>query len=253
MVIGDRICRYMEGGRIAASAPAPFVSMELRDENAYGGIDVWTDPKMPLAYPRNKLGKGFVVKANPKSLLDLPLPNQEDPKDRISAERLCIQEMKFWEKQPVPAGLGWVSKTAPPRSGLAGVMPGDEPLEKEIREAAAQVLDKKNRELYLNNPLPRMDFLYFNGAALALPYLEGGESIRLENLTPHGLLEFTLPTEAPKVHIDMGQGPQEPPSVLHTVQIRGEDMQIDLVWRACVPYPGLDWLPQMTTFEMKVE
>jgi hypothetical protein len=253
LVLGDRMCRYVEGGRIAASAPAPFASMELRAERAYGGVDVWSDPKMPMAYPRNPLGKGFAVRHNPKSLHDLPLPNIEDPKDRISAERLCIGEMKFWEKQPLPAGLGWISKSAPPRSSLAGVMPGDEALEKELREANAALLDKKNRELYLAHPLPRMDFRYFNGAYLSVPYLAGGETLRLENLTPEGTLEFKLPVDVPKVHIDMGLGPQEPLAVLHTVQIRGEDRQIDLVWRASVSYPGPDWLPQMTKLDLSVE
>jgi hypothetical protein len=253
MVIGDRVCRYVEGDRIAATAPTPFASMELRGENAYGGVDVWTNPKMPMAYPRNPLGKGFVVKANPKSLYNLPLPNLEDPKDRVSAERLCIEEMKFWEKQPVPAGLGWMSRVAPPRSNLLGIMPGDAALEKQFREAAAQVLDKKNRELYLAHPIPPIDFRYFNGAYLSLPYLTGGESVRLENLTPEGLLEFTVPADPPKVHIDMGLGPQDPVPVLHTLQIRSEDKQVDMVWRASVAYPGLDWLPQMTSLELTVE
>jgi len=253
LVLGDRLCVWAEGGRIAASAPAPFVSLELRHENAYGGVDVWSDPKMPYAYPRNALGKGFVVKHNPKSLQGLQLPNLEDPQDRISAERLCIREMKFWEKQPLPAGLGWYPKTAPPRSGLAGVMPGDEAMEKELRDANAALLDKKNRELYLAHPLPRMDFRYFNGGALSLPYLSGTEGIRLENLTPEGLLEFQLSGETPKVRIDMGLGPQEPAAFLHTVQIRGEDRQVDLVWRASVEYPGPDWLPQMTRLDLTVE
>jgi len=253
LVMGDRICRYVDGGRIAASAPAPFATMDLKAENAYGGVDVWSDPKMPMAYPRNPLGKGFAVKHNPKSLFDLQLPNIEDPKDRMSAERLCIQDMNFWEKQPLPAGLGWVLKTAPPRSSLAGVMPGDEALEKELREANAALLDKKNRELYLAHPLPRMDFRYFNGAYLSVPYLAGGEMIRLENLSPEGTLEFRLPIDVPKVHVDMGLGPQDPPAILHTVQIRGEDRQIDLVWRASVSYPGMDWLPNMTKLDLTVE
>ena len=160
--------------------------------------------------------------------------------------------MKHWEKQPTAAGLGWTSKTAPPRSRLAGVMPGDEALEKELIAANAALLDKKNRDLYLANPLPRMDFRYFNGGALSLPYLAGTETIRLENLTPEGVLEFNLPGGIPKVHIDMGLGPHDPQPVLHTVQIRGEDRQVDLVWRASVPYPGLDWLPQMTSLELTV-
>lgn len=253
LVVGDRICRFVEGGRIAATAPAPFAVMELRGENAYGGVDVWSDPKVPMAYPRNHLGKGFVVKPNPKSLHNLPLPNIEDPKDRITAERLCIQEMTMWEKQPLPTGLGWASKMAPPRSSLAGVMPGDVALEKELREANAALLDKKNRDLYMANPLPRMDFRYFNGAFLTAPYLAGDETIRLENLTPEGLLEFRLPGDVPKMRIDMGLGPQDPSSVLHTVQIRGEDRQVDMLWRACVPYPGMDWLPQMVKLDLTVE
>ena len=82
LVVGDRICRQVDGGRIAASQPVPFATMDLKAENAYGGVDVWSDTKMPYAYPRNPLGKGFVVKPNPKSLFNLPLPNIEDPKDR---------------------------------------------------------------------------------------------------------------------------------------------------------------------------
>ena len=51
----------------------------------------------------------------------------------------------------------------------------------------------------------------------------------------------------------MGLGLLEPEAVLLTVQIRGEDRQLDLVWRACVSYPGLDWLPNMTHLDLTVE
>ncbi len=255
LVVGDRTCRFADGGRIAASAPSPFATMELRSENAYGGVDVYSDPKMAFAYPRNKLGKGFVVKPTPKSLFNLPLPNLEDPKDRITAERLCILEMKNWEKQPLPAGFGWYSKYSPPRMNLMGVMPADVPLEKELREANAALLSGKNKELYLNNPLPKMDFRFFNGAApgLSMPYLTGTEGVRLENLSPEGVLEFQLPGETPKVRIDMGQGTQEPQAFLHTVQIHGETRQVDMVWRASVTYPGPDWLPEMTMLDLSLE
>jgi hypothetical protein len=255
LVIGDRICRYVDGGRIGATAPAPFESMELKAENAYGGVDIWSDTAVPQAYPRNPLGKGFVVKATPKTLSSLPLPNLEDPRDRISAERLCIQEMKHWARQPLPAGLGWQSKYCHPRMALLGVMPADEKLEAELREANAALLKGKERELYLANPLPRMDFRFFNGAAAgqSFPYLAGDEGVKLENLTPEGVLEFQLPGETLKVRVDMGLGPQEPHAVLHTVQIHGEARQVDLVWRACVPYPGPDWLPEMKNLELEVE
>jgi hypothetical protein len=255
LVVGDRLCRYVEGGRIAATPPAAFATMDLRNENAYGGVDVYTDPKLAYAYPRNNLGKGFVVKPLPKTLFNLMLPNLEDPKNRITAEKLCLLDFKNWEKQPAPVGFGWASKYSDPRNKLLGVMPADEKLEQELRAANAALLDKKNRDLYLANPLPRMDFRFFNGAApgQSFPYLTGTETIKLENLTPEGNLEFQLPGDRPKVLVDMGLGPQAPESFLHTVQIHGETRQIDMVWRACVTYPGPDWLPEMKTLDLTVE
>jgi hypothetical protein len=252
LVVGDRLCRWMEEGRIAATPPEPFAVMDLRYENAYGGVDLHSDPTLPFGYPRNPLGKGFVVKATPKTLRDLPLPNVEDPKARLGAGNLCIQDIKLWEKQPLPAGLGWFPKLWRPRALLAGTMPGDEKLEAELRTAYASILPPDQKELYLKHRLPKMDFRFFNGASQGLdfPYLAGTEKIVLENLTPEGRLEFTLPGERPQVRIDIGMGPQEPESVLHTVQIHGEENQVDMVWRAAIPYPGMDWLPQMTKLEL---
>jgi hypothetical protein len=63
------------------------------------------------------------------------------------------------------------------------------------------------------------------------------------NLDPQGKLEFQLPGERPKVSVDLGQGAQEPPVVLHTVMMRMEERQVDLLWRCAVPYGGLDSLP----------
>jgi hypothetical protein len=254
LVVGDRMCRWLEGGRIAATPPEPFAVMDLRYENAYGGVDLYSDPALPFGYPRNPLGKGFVVKATPRTLRDLPLPNVEDPKARLGAGNLCIQEIRNWEKQPLPAGLGWFPKLWRPRALLAGTMPGDEKLEEELRTAYASVLSPSDKELYLKHRLPRMDFRFFNGASpgLDFPYLSGTEKIVLENLTPEGRLEFALPGEKPRVGIDIGFGLQEPESVLHTVQIHGEEGQVDLVWRAAIPYPGTDWLPQMTKLDLTI-
>jgi hypothetical protein len=41
--------------------------------------------------------------------------------------------------------------------------------------------------------------------------------------------------------------------VLHTVVIRIEDRQLDLVWRAAFPYPGPDWLPQLKKMEILIQ
>jgi hypothetical protein len=97
-----------------------------------------------------------------------------------------------------------------------------------------------------------MDFRFFNGASAGLsrPYLKGGEAVNTENLSPEGRLDFHLPADAPRIGLDIGSGIEAPDVVLHTVQIRLEERQVDLVWRAAVPYAGRDWLPQMRRMQV---
>jgi hypothetical protein len=108
--------------------------------------------------------------------------------------------------------------------------------------------------VYEANPLPVVDFRFFNGASpgLSLPYLAGDETVSLTHLTPEGNLSFQLPGDRPAITLDLGDGVQEEPVVLHTVQIRADDGAVDLVWRAAFPYPGLDWLPEMKKSEVTV-
>jgi hypothetical protein len=95
--------------------------------------------------------------------------------------------------------------------------------------------------------LPGFDVRFNSGASrgLMFPYLGGNETFQLTNLTPEGSLVFQLPGETPRMIMDIGLGENELKPVLHTVCIRLEDMQADLVWRGAHPYPGLDWLPEM--------
>ena len=100
-----------------------------------------------------------------------------------------------------------------------------------------------------------MDFRFFNGAlsGLAVPYLRGGETVRTGNLTPDATFSFAVLTETVKIGVDIGQGISEPEVVMHTVMIRMEDRQVDLVWRGAVPYAGPEWLPQMPKLDIFVE
>ena len=45
--------------------------------------------------------------------------------------------------------------------------------------------------------------------------------------------------------LDIGLGENELKPVLHTVCIRVEEIQLDMVWRGAHEYPGVDWLPEM--------
>lgn len=252
LVVGDRVAYLAQDRGPSFTDPLPFETIELRYERAYGGIDVFSNKSVPFPYPRNLLGRGFVVTKTSVEKIDLP--NLEDPHDRLTPERLCIEEYPKWEQQPLPAGLGWFPKTWMPRARLAGILPADRQVEQQLREAYAQLVPADQRQAYLKHSLPDMDFRFFNGASpgLAVPYLQGGEEIVAENLTPEGMLAFRLPVEKPDVGLDIGFGVQTAEVAIHTVMIRMDDRQVDLVWRAAFSYPGPDWLPQMRKMEVLV-
>jgi hypothetical protein len=254
-VIGDRVSRYREGGDPAFTEPMPVAVVELKYENAYGGVDIYSDPKIPCAYPRNYLGKGFAVGKNKRAVDNLALPNLEDPKDLLTPSRLSCGEVKHWERQPMPQGFGWFFKCWRPRALLAGVLPADRAFEQEMRAGFAKFLPPAERKAYEESKLPDMDFRFFNGASqgLALPLLSGDEQVRLTNLTQDGDTSFQLPGESPRIGLDLGEGAKESSVVLHTVMIRMEDRQVDLVWRAAFPYGGPDSLPKLQKMEVLVQ
>jgi hypothetical protein len=254
-VIGDRVVRYASGRAPVFTDPEPFSEMPLQYELAYGGIDVFSDLKIPYPYPRNPLGRGFVVANTAKSLENVSLPNLEDPAALLTAPELCLGEYARWEMRPMPTGFGWFPKVWYPRALLAGVLPRDRAVEQELRQAYAQLIpDAKQREAYLKHGFRDMDFRFFNGASqgLALPYLSGGETVVTENLSPAGRVTFQLPTEAPRIGLDIGEGVHEPEVALHTVMIHMDEGQVDLVWRGAVAYRGPDWLPEMPKTELLV-
>ena len=255
VVTGDREARYVAGRAPIFTDPMPFHTMSLQYERAYGGTDVYSDRKVPYPYPRNPLGRGFVVRNTQESVDRLPLPNVESPHALVTPEQLCLDEYAAWETRPVPAGFGWFPKVWLPRAQLAGVMPLDRPIEQELRKAYAELLPVEQRDAYLTHGLRDMDFRFFNGASAgcAFRFLTGNEAIATENLTPQGRLDFRLPGQAPLIGLDIGEGVQQPEVVLHTVMIRLDDGQLDLVWRGAVPYRGPDWLPEMRRMEVFVD
>jgi hypothetical protein len=254
LVLGDRVARYNGKSDPIFTDPQPFETMDLRYERAYGGVDIYSQPKMQCIYPRNHLGRGYAVANSQRSVENLPLPNIEDPKDPLTPARLCVGNFMEWERQPMPQGFGWTERTALPRASYAGVMPSRRALEQEIRKAYAALLSPGQREVYEQAKTPDMDFRFFNGASpgLVLPFLSGNEPVTLMNLDPQGKTEFHLPGERPRIGLDIGQGVQEPPVVLHTVMIRLDERQVDLLWRGAVSYAGLDSLSELKKMDIEI-
>ena len=80
-VFGSRVARLGERGDLVFTAPVRFETMEIRYEFAYGGIDVFSDRKVAYPYPRNPLGRGFVIARRAEMVDSLDLPNIEDAAD----------------------------------------------------------------------------------------------------------------------------------------------------------------------------
>jgi hypothetical protein len=254
LVIGDRTAHYRPGGAPVFSDPVPFLDMPIRYERSFGGVDINSDRKLACAYGRNHLGRGFAIRNAPETVQGLELPNIEHPTDRLTPDRLCCGHFVHMDELPAPQAFGWYMKSWRPRSLLAGVMPANATFARELRQAYRQVVPAEQRAMYDQTELPAMDFRFFNGASdgFVLPYLRGDETVRAWNLTPEGELGFVLPGERPRIEVDVGFGSQTPVVALHTVMIRMDDREVDLVWRGAVSYPGPDWLPEMHKLDCEV-
>lgn len=121
------------------------------------------------------------------------------------------------------AGFGPVPAERPPRASLAGTY------------------DTSWRKERL--PLLPLDFdERFHQCApedqQASPHLRGGERVRLTNLTPGGLLEFSLPEVSLTFCTEMGGEVVEHPSLLHTVILEPDLFRVQLVWHTSLACHG---------------
>jgi hypothetical protein len=253
-VIGSRKCRFQAGRPPLFTDPEPFTEMDIRYDLAYGGKDKRGPGGQPWSYPRNDMGKGVALKNIRESVDGLELPNLEDPADLLRPETLVLDAPEAWPRMPMPAGLGWFQRTWYPRSFFAGAAPGHIAPGTVTKEEYLGYVMKDHIALAKSLKLPGFHPRFLQGASpgLAFPPLSGGESIKLKGLTTEGMLQFRLPGEVPRLVLDIGFGPKTMEPALHTVIIRGEDRQVDLVWRGSQAYPGVEWLAEMKTLEAEV-
>jgi hypothetical protein len=246
-VIGDRRCVHRTNKPPAFTDPTLFAEMEIRYDRAYGGSDEKSSPPLLFVYPRNHRGTGVALKNVAEVVEGLPLPNLEDPNDLLTPERVILGEPECWNQQPLPQGFGWFQKAWYPRCSFAAAIPPFVHTETVLREEMLGLVPKGQIALARQFKLPSFDLRFNSGASLGLTfaYLAGGEAVRLVNLTPEGELKFNLPTETPRIMLDIGLGENALRPVLHTVCLRAEEKQLDLVWRGAHEHPGRDWLPEM--------
>ena len=160
VITGDRVWRVGPFGA-SASSPEPFQTMPIVYERAFGGV------ADAAAEARNLVGVGFLGARSRDPEIRTELPNVEYP----GARQRTKSEM------PEPAGLGVVGRAWAPRLKFAGTY------DQQWKDQQWPLLPKD------------FDARYYQSAPADQQsrQLQGGEVVRLVNLTPEGEWRFQLP------------------------------------------------------------
>lgn len=254
-VLGERRVEVTLDGQVRFPEPAPFESVPLSWELAYGGYDAYAHDELdpPLrrngrriepspreegvfAYPRNKVGRGYFIDVDRDRADGELLPQIEDPGDPLTAARFFVPAPRAWLDAPASGGLGWVAHTWYPRimRSLGAFLEHDPPA-KPIREMAFADGEDLRGPFRKNEVLPR----FAQGAApgLAVERLRGDELVILKHLVQgQPEVQLALPGEAPSLSVRPPGSPKvfTPEPVLQTVRIDGERRTVALTWCGAV-------------------
>lgn len=204
-VFGDRTwARRGEGAPLAPSDPAPFSSMPLVLERAYGGKARVDAGEMPFA--ANPVGRGFYIDESQAE--GSPLPNLEDPQHPVQT----------WQDQPEPR------------------CPGPYPKEGSLRALRAAEFD-------MEGSVPRLVKLkpaYFNNANPGLvlnPIPAPGETVRVDNVRPKGgEFRFAMPELVFHVYVQLRDRPYVFPAHLDSIIILAEEERVVFGYRCVFRY-----------------
>lgn len=254
-VWGDRRCHWHADAPPTFSDPEPFTEMEVRYDRAYGGRDEISDPNLPFLYPRNDMGKGVALRNVREVVQNLTLPNIENPDDLLTPERVVIEDPYRWPQQPLPDGFGWRQRTWYPRSALLGSCPAFIDPGTVTAEEAMKLLPPNHVALARQMRLPPFEAQFNNGASLGLVFasLRADEAIGLRGLTREGMLDFQLPGDTPHMTLDLGQGEQVLDAKIHTVSIRPDDLELDIVWRGALTFGPYSKLSTVRRLQAQVQ
>jgi hypothetical protein len=257
IAFGDRRLEPTATGGIRFSSPEPFEKLPLRWENAYGGVDMITravigdpfaemaadegiphDPRYGLyAYPRNPVGKGYLVEPTREAIEACRLPNFEDPRQLLTPETVARWDFMRWPTGPIVAATGWLSHNYFPRTVQLGMPPApynDAELKPEdFFEVAAGIVHARTVE-HMTSMRDRIDPRAVQQSALGMriPELDAGAAIELLNLHPRQpSWRFRLPGEVPQLAYRLpGRNVERLHPRIRTVLLEPDLDRVTLVW-----------------------
>lgn len=205
-VVGDR--RWERGlAGLRLSEPAPFRTIPLVYERAFGGSDhSHRDAKHHGTELRNPLGVGFHRNPDTAVIVGSPLPNIEDPHAPITSPRSL----------PPPVGCGVVGRSWQPRIKQAGTYDADW-----LKDRAPFLPADFDDHYFLSAPVDQQ-----------LPHLRGGEVLKCLHMSPEGPFMVTVPRVDVPVSFRFHDRDVLIVPVLDTVIVEPGHRRIMVVWRA---------------------
>jgi hypothetical protein len=244
-VAGDRRVAYRGPGSIVFSEPEPFDTIPICYENAYGGIDESAPipaqktlldflRRHPGAYPRNMVGRGYVITENRGVIEGLVLPNVERPEQLLTPENLIVGAPENWWRQPLPWSCDWFDKSWYPRSSFLAGPPRDTPYDdRELAEVRLGWVEEGQRTRAERRALEEMvDGRYFDAASpsLIVPFLRADERIELTGMTPSGRLVVQLPGVLPRMEVRFEGKTHDLRPRLNRLVVSVDEERLSLVW-----------------------
>jgi hypothetical protein len=257
-------------GQIEFTQPEPFEVVPLRYDLAYGGFDRATQqevlasmkPELRAAvehltpataakfslfgYPRNPVGRGYVLSNQPQRLHGVELPQLEDAADRLTPRRLIPQSPTHWPAQPLPFCFDLLCPTFFPRAALFGLTPIHEPKGASFIEIERGWLPRDGLRPGVWEvgyaALPGLLHLRASqNAALGLvaDRLEPGDPWSLTHIHPaRPAVAGRLPHETPRVFARViGQASELGERRISAVYIDAEAGTLDVYWTAYATLP----------------
>jgi hypothetical protein len=256
-VAGDRRVEWRPD-RVRFTAPKPIEEkLPLGWERAYGGIDqaarlaigdpieaaqvdagLLVDPCFGLfAYPRNPVGRGYLLQPTREACDACELPNFEDPSALLTPETVVRNDFVRWPDGPPVASLGWLSYAYFPRSAQIGIPPKPYELDRIKPQHFAEVRAGILRAPSVRPEAPveqRLDIGVGQCSAVGMrvPNIAWRSSVELLNLhptTPNW--RFTLPTRPPTMALKLeGRQPEQLQPAIRTILIEPDENRVCLVF-----------------------
>ncbi len=206
VVSGERVWKRGIGGT-TPSNPEPFTSIPLIYERCFGG---W--PESPArhsieAAERNPVGRGLFNQES--EARDGLLPNIEDPSALLHSPA----------NRPLPCGFGPIARQWRPRRAFSGSYSPDW-----VKERAPLWPPDVNEWFFAAAP----------SGLQASPYLEGGEPVSIDGMSPDGRFAFPLPRFSLQARFEQRHRQSRKRMILDAVLFDTAARRLTLYWRAFI-------------------